>query len=52
MALVLNLRKGEDFYVKKGNYENRVVVERIDGPVRFKLKVEAGMLNVFTITDR
>lgn len=52
MALVLNLRKGEDFYVKRGSYETRVVVERIDGPVRFKVKVEAGMYNVFTITDR
>ena len=52
MALVLNLKKGEDFYIERGEESVRVVVERIDGPRKFKLRTFVGFEEVKTITDR
>lgn len=52
MALVLNLKKGEDFFIiDKGN-KHRCVVTRIDTPTRFKLTVEKGMNEEYKIDDR
>ena len=51
-ALVLNLKKGEDFYIINAGEKIRVSVDRIDGPVRFRLLVEKGFNHLFRITDQ
>lgn len=53
MALVLNLKKGEDFFIidKSGN-KHRCVVTRIDTPTRFKLMIEKGLNEEYKIDDR
>ncbi len=53
MALVLNLKKGEDFFIiDKGGNKHRCVVTRIDTPTRFKLTVEKGFNEEYKIDDR
>ncbi len=51
-ALVLNLKKGQDFYINNAGEKIRVSVDRIDGPVKFRLLVEKGFNHLFKIDDR